>query len=118
MPLARLEVQPHGNAVLAIVEGDIDLSNAADLRHALQDASDPATAGLIADLSRVGYLDSSGVAVLIALARDLASRRQRLAVVAPPESSARRVLEVVRFDRIAGLHTSLDEASAELGEPV
>lgn len=76
------------------VTGDIDLASAADLRErlgpALEDAAGHAE-GLLLDLCGVGYLDSSGLRLLAAMARDLGDT---LVVVAPAGTAARRVLEV------------------------
>ena len=113
-PLARLDIRSHAGAVVARVEGDIDLSNAHELRSALE-ASVPADAvGLIVDLSGAGYLDSSGIAVLVGVARELTVRRQRLAVVSPEGSATRRVLEIVQVGEVADLHTTIEAATEAL----
>lgn len=116
-PLARLEVEQRDGVVVARVEGDIDLSNAHELRGALESAAPPDAVGLVIDLSGTGYLDSSGVAVLIGVARELSVRRQRLAIVAPPGSAVCRVLTIVQIGQIAGLHDSVDDAAAALNAP-
>ena len=76
------------------VNGDVDLATAGDLRDrlgpALEDAADHG-AGLLLDLRGVGYLDSSGLRLLAAMARDLGDA---LVVVAPAGTAGRRVLEV------------------------
>lgn len=115
-PLARLDVSRRGQAVVATVAGDVDLSNAADLRTALENAAPPDAVGLVADLAQVGYLDSSGVSILVAVARELSIRRQRLAIVAPPGGAVRRVLDLVQIDRLAELHDTVDGATAGLAE--
>jgi len=62
IPSARSE----GDAVLASVDGEIDLKNSGDLREALLDlvARQP-TKKLVLNLSKVPYMDSSGIAVLV-----------------------------------------------------
>ena len=113
-PLARMDVSRQGDVVVAQVVGDIDLSNSAELRRALTDAAAPEATGVVVDMSEVGYIDSTGLTVLSDLARDLDLRRQRLAVVVPPESGVRRLLELVQLDRVIALRESLDDASAAL----
>jgi anti-sigma B factor antagonist len=113
-PLARLELEGEGAIVVARVRGDVDLSNAADLRRALEAAATPDRDAVIVDLAEVGYLDSSGVSVLVGLARGMAVRKQRMAVVAPPGGSARRVLDLVGFDNLATVCESTDQAVAAL----
>jgi anti-sigma B factor antagonist len=114
MPLARLDFERRGDTVVAHVEGDVDLSNSAELRRALEEAVGPDALGVAVDMSRVGYVDSTGMTVLATVAKGLALRRQRLAVVAPQGSGVRRLLELVGIDRVVGLHDSLDDAIASL----
>jgi anti-anti-sigma factor len=52
-----------GTTVLRAV-GEIDMSNAAAFRDALQQAAAPGT-GFVADLSHVEYLDSAGLTALL-----------------------------------------------------
>jgi anti-sigma B factor antagonist len=113
-PLARIDVSRAGNVVIVHVAGDVDLSNSAELRHALTDAATPDTTGLAVDMSDVGYVDSTGLTVLAELARELGVRRQGLAVVAPARSGIRRLLELVQLDRVITLRESVDQATAAL----
>ena len=113
-PLARIDVSRAGNVIVVHVAGDVDLSNSAELRRALTDAATPDADGLAVDMADVGYVDSTGLTVLAELARELAVRRQGLAVVAPPESGIRRLLELVQLDRVVTLRESVDQATAAL----
>ena len=54
--------------------------------------------GLVVDFSELEFIDSSGIAMLFALVRQLGSRRQDLRVVAPAGQPVARVLEIVEFD--------------------
>ena len=63
-------------------------------------------------MSRLEFIDSSGVAMLFGLARRLGSRRQELRVVAPGGKPVKRVLEIVEFNRAAPIH---DDLAAALG---
>lgn len=64
IPSARSEGQ---NAVVAAIDGEIDLKNSNDLREALFDliARQPGMQRLVLNLSKVPYMDSSGIAVLV-----------------------------------------------------
>lgn len=108
-------------------EGEVDASNVAEFRRAL-DTADPSSTPtsatrtssapcaaatratppqVVVDLAGLTYLDSAGVDVLFDVAR-----RQTLAVVAPPGSAVRRVLEIVSLDTAAALCDALDDARA------
>lgn len=95
------EVRP--DAIVATVSGDIDGSNAAELRRAVAERV-PATArSLIMDLSDTTYVDSTGVELLFELARRLSARRQLFTVVVPKGSGIRKVLELCDIGSVAVL---------------
>ena len=60
----------------------------------------------------MGYLDSSGVHLLHAVARTLTRRGQRLALVFPRRRTPADVLRLTGIGEIAPLHATLDEALA------
>ena len=70
--------------------------------------------GLVVDFTELEFIDSSGIAMLFGLVRQLGSRRQELRVVAPAGEPVARVLEIVEFTRAAPLDADLDTAVAEL----
>jgi anti-anti-sigma factor len=70
---------------------DLDLSNLQAVHTAVLDSRPNEAAGLVVDLSRVTFLDSSGVDMLYRLQRSLGVRQQRFAVAAP-EAPIRRAL--------------------------
>ncbi|HWH43800.1 MAG TPA: STAS domain-containing protein [Thermoleophilaceae bacterium] len=108
--LARVEVEQRDGTTVARVSGELDVSNAIAKGRELEAAVDSASAGLVIDLTGVGFLDSSAIGVLFGLARKLGARRQKLAVVMPESSPVRRALEIVQFERAAPLCGTLDEA--------
>ena len=96
-----------GDVVVAELEGEIDSSNAGELQSALA-ARFPRTATvLILDLSRVTYLDSSGIELLFELGRSLAARRQRIRLIVPEAAPVRRVLELCAVDSVAPIDGDL-----------
>ncbi len=114
-PLTRLDVTRLEGAVIARVNGDVDLSNASELRRALNDAAAPDSIGIVVDMTQVGYVDSSGLTVLARLAQELTLRRQGLAVVTAPGSAVRRMFDLVQLDQVVKLHDSVEAAAAALG---
>ena len=50
--------------MVAHLAGEVDLSNAGDLRQAMLDAVPNTAEGMVVDLSVVSYLDSSGIQML------------------------------------------------------
>ena len=90
-----------GDVVVARFDGEIDSSNASELRRALA-ARLPSTASVLAlDLSGVTYLDSSGIELVFELGRSLAARRQTIRLIVPETAPIRRVLELCAVESVA-----------------
>jgi anti-anti-sigma factor len=107
--LADLTFDEDGAAPVAHVRGEVDASNAAELRIALVDRLSNDANGLVLNLSETSYLDSTGISLLFELARGLAARRQVLRLVVPRTAPIRRVLELCDVDSVA----PMDEASED-----
>ena len=88
------------------VAGEVDLSNAENLRAALDDCP-PNGSGVVIDMSGVSFMDSSGLAVILEAARD---REARLIVVAAPGSAVERLLEMTEAAGWVRLMGSEDQA--------
>ena len=51
---------------VVLVSGEVDVSNADELRAALDDCLEGGATSLVADISEVPYIDSTGIGVLVA----------------------------------------------------
>jgi anti-anti-sigma factor len=112
--IAGFDVSERNGVAVATLEGEIDGSNAAELRLALSERLPSASAGLILDLSRVTYLDSSGIHLLFELGRRLAARRQSLRLVVPANAPMRRVLELCAVEAVAPMDEVLETSVSAL----
>lgn len=102
---------------LVRVSGEIDLYNVSVFEQSMMQAVDKGTRAVIADLSHVLYLDSSGLSALITAYKVLDARNARLFVIAPPSRYAiRRVLEITRIDQFIFVRDDLDAVRSELRE--
>jgi anti-sigma B factor antagonist len=81
-----------GSPVLAIA-GEIDLAVVQRLAQELDDLIGHADAAAIVDLSRVGFMDSSGVRELLK-ARQSAERRNVVLMLRAPSDACKHVLQV------------------------
>jgi anti-sigma B factor antagonist len=95
---------------LVLVEGEVDIATAARLISVLNSSVAEAIKSVIVDLSRVGFMDSTGLALLINANRRLSLRRKGFAVVCPP-GPLRRVFEIT--DMIDTLHVCPDRETAQ-----
>ena len=114
--IAGFEFEDRDGIVVAAVEGEIDSSNAAELRLALSERLPSSSSSLVLDLSDVTYLDSSGIHLLFDLGRRLAARRQSMRLVVPPQAPMRRVLELCAVDAVAPMDETLSLSLSSLGD--
>jgi anti-sigma B factor antagonist len=107
-PLA-VERTSRDGVELLLVEGELDIATAPRLITVLNGAVQEALRSLVVDLSRVDFMDSTGLALLINAHRRLTRRSKGFAVVCPP-GPLLRVFEVT--DMVATLHVCPDRATA------
>jgi anti-sigma B factor antagonist/stage II sporulation protein AA (anti-sigma F factor antagonist) len=110
--LADVVVEARDLAPVVRVRGEIDLSNADDVRSEILNAVPRAARGAILDLTETTYLDSTGVRLLFDLADRLQSRRQRLVLVVQESALVRRVLVLTKLDDAVPIHDEIETAIA------
>jgi anti-anti-sigma factor len=113
--LATLRIRERSGIVMAVVEGEIDLSNAPGLLVELTAGVPNSARGLLLDLSGLEFLDSSGVHMLYDVADRLATRQQRFAVVLEAGAPPRRAIELSGVEPAVWLHADQTSALAALG---
>ena len=105
-----VESFPRNGHVVVVVRGDVDIATSAELRNRLSDAVDTFHK-VVADLGEVGFLDSTGLGVLVALhARAVALGGTF--VIARPQKIVRNALRLVQVDTVIDVYDSLDAALA------
>jgi anti-sigma B factor antagonist len=113
--LAGLSVEERAGMVLARLSGELDIAEAGSTGERITGAVPASAPAVVIDLSELGFIDSSGVAMLFSLARQFDVRRQELRVVAPSGGLVARVLDLVEFRRAAPVDQDLDAALTQLG---
>ena len=102
-----------GDIVLFVLHGEVDLHVAPEVRERLSDAIDKGAASLVIDLTRVTFLDSMALGVLLGTLKQLRARGGELRLVVPtPE--LRRVFELTLLDEVFTLARTRHEAFATL----
>lgn len=86
-----LSINTSEDAARVLVEGEVDVSNADELRDAVDSALAHDAPEVIVDLSQVPYIDSTGIGVLVGAAHRAADAGKKL-VVASPQKNVARVL--------------------------
>ena len=77
------------SASTVLVSGEVDVSNADELRAALDQCLASDADDLTVDLSEVPYIDSTGIGVLVGAAHRAAEKGVRLEVARPQRNVAR-----------------------------
>jgi anti-sigma B factor antagonist len=108
-PLA-VERRSQDGIEMVLVEGEVDIATASKLISVLNSSVAEAIKSVIVDLTRVGFMDSTGLALLINANRRLSLRRKGFAVICPP-GQLRRVFEIT--DMIETLHVCPDQETAQ-----
>jgi len=105
------ELREEGKVAVVALRGEVDLEHSPDARKVLLRCVRRGR-DLLVDLSRVSYLDSSGIASLVEAFQ--AARRSGtdfgLVQVSP---QAMQVFELARLDQVFRIHASLEEALAD-----
>ena len=115
MNIADLRIEERDGVVIARIVGEVDLSNADELRKALARSMTNEAFGLVIDLSDVEYLDSAGVHVVFELRERLRNRGQELRLVVPPGAPAAGTLEIAGVPAAVSVADAVDAAVEEVG---
>lgn len=110
---AQIEIIHRDGAVVAALEGDVDLHVSGDMRERLLALVNDNPA-VVVDLSGVTGIDSSGVASLLE-AFQRASRRGRAFALAAAGDSVLRVLRMARLDTVFKLSVTVEDALKAAG---
>ena len=84
--------------VIIHIEGEVDVSNASELRDALDTALADGVKEVEADFAEVAYIDSTGIGVLVGAAHR-AQESGSVLVVANPQKNVERVFTLLGVDK-------------------
>jgi anti-anti-sigma factor len=107
--LADIQLSFRDRILIARVTGEVDRSNAGELRNAIVEATPNDAFGVVLDLSDVDYLDSAGIHLLYRLGESLRNRGQTLRIVVPPQSPTADALRLAGIRRHVDVVEELDE---------
>ena len=109
----NLKTERRGEVLIVEVSGRIDASSAEAFDEALRAAIEDADRAAILDLEDLAFLGSTGLRVILQIAKQLANRDARLVLCALPEP-IRRVFTITGFDRLLPIHATRADALASL----
>jgi len=102
-----------GENLIVAIKGEIDLQSSPDLRVALMEMiKKQAPKKLILNLSKVGYMDSSAIAVLVELLKKMNASGGKVCLTAL-QPRVKGLLEIVRLNTIFPIAETDQEAIAK-----
>jgi anti-anti-sigma factor len=109
-----LATRSDGALVIALA-GELDLATSSELATKLEELAGQPHRPVIVDLSHLTFLDSSGIALLVAESRRRVDSGGRL-VLAGPTGEVRRVLEIARISEVVAVEPSVESSSPDVGD--
>lgn len=101
-------------AVVLTVSGEVDMLSSPHLAEAIQTAMATKPAALIVDLSKVDFLASAGMTVLVTAQADV-EEPTRFAVVAHGSATSRPI-KLMGIDSVLALYSTLDDALSGIAD--
>lgn len=107
-----IQSQPDERTSVVALEGELDLGRAPSLKWALVDSVDAGYKQLVVDLTRVRFMDSTALSVLVGVNRSL-DVGARLAIVCV-NTNVLKIFELSGMDGAFAIFPTLDEALAHV----
>jgi len=95
------------------VTGEIDMATAPRLRQHVQKVAADKPAGLVLDLDRVDFVDSTGLGVMVGAARRMRMIDGGFRIVCS-QSHLNELFHITRLDEVFDIFESLDDALASV----
>lgn len=108
--LATITEERHGALPVAVIDGEVDASNAADVAERLRQLVTNQSDALVVDLTLTSYLDSAGINLLFDLGTELHGRQQQLHLVVPPTAPITRAISFTGLDAAVPTHATREAA--------
>jgi anti-sigma B factor antagonist len=111
-PPAAYVIRLRGDAPVLVLEGELDLASAPELRMYLDDFAGDA---LVLDFKRTTFIDSAVLKELLRARAELAERGVRLVLAAVP-APVRRLMDLTRTSELFAHAESADDALTHLND--
>lgn len=110
------EQEPDERTLVIAVAGEIHVSSAPEFSRRMGQAIARGKPAVVLDLTHVGFIDSTGLSVLLAGLRQVTQQDGRMAVVSS-NPTVLRLFEITRLDTTLDIHPGLDGALAAARRP-
>ena len=104
-------LRPFDHVILLELEGEVDIHSASQFKGALFDAIDEGALRVIVDFTKVSFIDSTALGVVVSGVKGIKARGGVIDVVCPHENIS-TIFVATGIDRILGMHRSQSQALA------
>jgi anti-sigma B factor antagonist len=108
-PLLEWRIEPTPDATILHTTGEVDLSTQPDFTDAVRTAAQTPAPAVVINLSRVTFIGSTGMQVLLDLNHEMTRTARQLRVAYGP-SHARRAFEIAGIQHVLAVYDTLEEA--------
>ena len=105
------DVKKHGDTTVIDVEGQLIVGNRQELKQRVLDELEKGARKFLIDFSSTGYIDSSGLGVLVSLSKKIREQGGELRL-ANLNEDLRTLFELTKLDTLFHIATSRQEALA------
>ncbi|HUG02120.1 MAG TPA: STAS domain-containing protein [Longimicrobiales bacterium] len=105
------QVQTEGDVTVVAVEGQLIVGNRQELKQTVLDALETGSRQFLIDFAGTGYIDSSGLGVLVSLSKKIREHGGELRL-ANLNDDLRSLFELTKLDTLFQISKSREEAQA------
>ena len=105
----EVDTTEQGGRSVVSLRGEIDVYTAPRLRQALIDLVEQGSKDILVDMSRVDFLDSTGLGVLVGGLKRVKANDGSLEIVATSDRIL-KIFDITGLSKVFPMHTSVEEA--------
>ncbi len=95
--------------VIVLPDEEIEVYNISEIKEVLFDIIEKGNRKLIMDMSKVEYIDSSGLGVLVSVLKKVKVSEGKLVLISP-KSSVKQILSLTNLDKVFNIQDTLENA--------
>ncbi len=95
--------------VIVLPDEEIEVYNISEIKEVLFDIIDKGNRRLVMDMSRVEYIDSSGLGVMVSVLKKVKHAEGKLVLISP-KSSVKQILSLTNLDKVFNIQDNLENA--------
>jgi len=104
----KVEIEKKKSYLIVSLNGEFDIESSQTLKGEVRKNLTSGNPNIVIDLTKVNYVDSSGLGTLIALQKDARFNGGSLSIVGASEQ-IKRVMKMTNLDKLFDFYTSINE---------